>query len=565
MKMPLNIRIGGEAGQGINTLTDLLSRSLLRAGYCVFNSSDYMSRIRGGHNFMDVRVHDTKVSGPEEGVDLLLALDGKTQEEHRNKLKERAFVIYDSSDRQGSFGQVPLPLVTRAQEIGDKRAAGVLALGAVLKLLGLPLGLLEESLKNKFKGTVLDINLSAAGWGYGAVKEQVELPPGKGVDGILLSGNEALALGAIAAGVHFYAAYPMTPATGILDFLARYKDDFKIVVEQAEDEIAAVNMVLGAAYGGARSLVGTSGGGFSLMVEGLSLAGMTETPLVIINAQRPGPATGFPTRTEQADLNFVVRAGHGEFPRLVLAPRNVEEAFYQTIRAFNIADRYQMPVIILTDQHLADSQEILSGFSEERVSIKRGKLLLTRGTEEKYKRYAFTHDGISPRLIPGAPGDIVMVDSDEHNQEGYIVEDSFTRQKMVEKRMARLPLLEKEEVQKPLYLGPEPDEADLLIMSWGSNFGVLEEVREMLKRESINIGHLSFQDLWPVPRGSWEDWIKKTPSLLMENNFSGQLGQLLCSAGVERTWKSFNKYDGRPFRLEEVKKRLQEEVSSHGV
>ncbi len=551
----------------MNTIGSLLAKALLRMGFHVFTCKDYMSRIRGGHNFSDIRFGPEPLQGGAEKVDILLALNEETWELHKNTLGETGMLVYDEEDftPKGEEGKRKgLPLSKKAEEIGDKRIAGVIALGFIHSVLGLSPDALENILAEKFSGEILQKNIKALQWGHEQGEETFSVKPAKGLKGTkLINGNNAIGMGALVAGVQFYAAYPMTPSTGVLNFLAQQGERFNILVEQAEDEIAAINMALGASFGGVRAMTGTSGGGFSLMVEGLGLAGITETPLVILNAQRPGPATGLPTRTEQGDLEFVIHASQGEFPRIVLAPRDAENAFYKTVRAFNLADKYQVPVIILSDQFLGDSEQTVAEFDPEAVQINRGKLVKDYQEDTPYLRYRFTEDGVSPRLIPGEKGQVVLADSDEHNEAGNIIEDAQTRAKMVEKRMKRMEKI-KEEMEPPLYNGPDHDQADYILVSWGSNYGPVEEARLALNDDGMKIGHYSFSDIWPLPEGKWREVLKGKSLILVENNYSSQLGSLLQKEGLGKPEIFIGKYDGRPFSGDELKRRIKKEVASSG-
>ncbi|MFO7296518.1 MAG: 2-oxoacid:acceptor oxidoreductase subunit alpha, partial [Clostridia bacterium] len=357
-------------------------------------------------------------------------------------------------------------------------------------------------------------------------------------------------------GCKFYSAYPMTPSTSIMNYLASKMLDAEIVVEQAEDEIAAINMAIGASYAGARAMTGTSGGGFSLMVEGLGLAGMLEVPLVIAEVQRPGPVTGFPTRTEQGDLKFVISASQGEFPRMVIAPRNAEDAFYQTVRAFNLADKYQIPVILLSDQFLADSTVTIKPFDFDGIRHER---YITHTVEDKpYKRYKITPTGVSPRVIPGKiPGVTVLVDSDEHDEYGHITESAEVRRQMVDKRLRKLEYL-KQELQEPWFLGD--DDFDVLILAWGSTWGPLAEAVSMLNsRQRTRYAALVFGDVWPLPTKLLVEKAKKAKKIInVEQNATGQLASLVAEvAGIFCDF-SVLKYDGRPMSPRYIFEKVRE-------
>jgi 2-oxoglutarate ferredoxin oxidoreductase subunit alpha len=371
---------------------------------------------------------------------------------------------------------------------------------------------------------------------------------------MLISGNDAIGLGAIASGVKFYSAYPMTPSTGIMNYIAGKEEEYGIIVEQAEDEVAAINMALGASFAGARAMTGTSGGGFALMVEGLSLAGITETPVVIALAQRPGPATGLPTRTEQGDLQFALHTAHGEFPRVIFAPGTPEQAFYLTNKAFGIAEKYQIPVILLTDQYLADSEWTFNTFDLGKIHYSDHRL---RGDALKnlpdYKRHAFTETGVTPLGIPGDSKHLVVTDSDEHDEEGHIIEDGETRIKMMDKRLfKKLPHI-REDIAPPLSYGS--DNPDILLAGWGSTYGLLKEAVDVLSKD-MNTGMLHFSEIYPFPEVEKFDYLSllknAKAALCIENNATSQFARLMrAETGFEFKIK-INKYDGRPFMLDSL-------------
>ncbi|HKL74543.1 MAG TPA: 2-oxoacid:acceptor oxidoreductase subunit alpha, partial [Halanaerobiales bacterium] len=344
------------------------------------------------------------------------------------------------------------------------------------------------------------------------------------------------------------------------NYIAGKQDELGLVVEQAEDEIAAINMALGASYGGIRAMTGTSGGGFALMAEAVGLAGITETPLVIAEVQRPGPATGLPTRTEQGDLLFAINVSQGEFPLMVMAPRDHEDAFYQTFRAHNLAEKYQIPVVILSDQYLADSTVSIPEYDFSDLEINRHLVQEKSGESEEYNRYEVTEDGISPRAYPGLlEGEVVLADSDEHDKHGYIVEDGNKRIEMADKRMKKLDKLISEDLLEPEYYGEK--EIDYLFLSWGSTYGVLKETIDLLNEDGIDAGVLSFNDIWPLPQKELEKWVDKDIELIdVENNSTAQFAKLLRSETSIEVDNKILKYDGRPFTADEVYNRFKSEV-----
>ncbi|RME66507.1 MAG: 2-oxoacid:acceptor oxidoreductase subunit alpha, partial [Nitrospirae bacterium] len=434
------------------------------------------------------------------------------------------------------------------------------AVGAVLGMLGMDLEVYERVIERVFlkkKPEVVEINKKAARAGYSYAKEKClackfVVPKAEKKNTILINGNQAIGLGALVSGLRFYSAYPMTPSTGIMNYIASRAEEFGVVVEQAEDEIAAINMALGASFAGVRAMTGSSGGGFALMVEGVSLAGMTETPIVIAEVQRPGPATGLPTRTEQADLLFVLYAGHGEFPKVVFAPGTPEECFYLTNLAFDITERFQVPVFILSDQYLADSQWSIPEFDKNKLIYRDYRI---KDAPSQYRRHAITNSGISPLAIPGEGQYLVVTDSDEHDEEGHIIEDAETRIKMVQKRLhMKLPQL-KEEALEPKYLGPE--RPDVVLLCWGSTYGVVREVSE-----ATGTGMLHFSQVWPIAlKDNWLSILREARKVIaVEQNATGQFARLLRSETSFQVDEIITKYDGRPFLyeelLEEVKKRI---------
>jgi 2-oxoglutarate ferredoxin oxidoreductase subunit alpha len=358
----------------------------------------------------------------------------------------------------------------------------------------------------------------------------------------MLTGGEAVALGALAGGCNYLCAYPMSPGTAVLTHMAAYAKTIDVIVEQVEDEIGVVNMAIAAWYTGARAMVTTSGGGFALMTEGVSLAGMIETPLVVHLAQRPGPATGLPTRTEQGDLNMVIHAGHGEFPRIILAPKNIEEAFSLSRQAFNLADKYQVPVFILTDQYLMDTYYNLPRFEMDQVPVEKH----WERTQADYRRFRFTESGISPRGVPGCGEGIVCVDSDEHDEGGYITEDSEARVKMVQKRLRKAGVV-KNAALPPAFTGAEGYET--LIIGWGSTYPALAEAMQKMGRPAL--AHLHFSWVYPVPEGA-ADYLQKAKKIIVvEGNVTGQFANLL-KLMTGRPIASILKYDGQPFSVEEL-------------
>ena len=366
-------------------------------------------------------------------------------------------------------------------------------------------------------------------------------------------------MGALAAGCKFLAAYPMTPSTPIIEFMAAHEADFNTVVLQPEDEIAAIHMALGASYAGVRAMTVTSGGGFSLMTEGLGLSGMTETPIVIILGQRAGPAIGLPTRTEQSDLQFAIHASHGEFPRVIFAPSTAENAFWLTIKAFNTAEKYQVPVILLTDHYLATSYFTVDKFDTSAIVIDRGLPLNEdeMGKLSEYKRHRITGSGISPRAFPALSQALVVTDSDEHNEEGHLIEDAGTRVKMMDKRLKKTSALRRD-IAFPLIFGPRS--AGITLVGWGSTFGPLQEASTSLRKKGININLLHFTEIWPFPtREVCNLLINSEKIYIIENNATGQFSDLFTSKTGLKVHSTILKYDGRPFTSDYIINELSRE------
>lgn len=556
--MDYTILVGGAAGQGMDTFAEILEKSLKRCGFHIFSHSDYMSRVRGGHNFMQIRFSDKPISTYTKKVDIIFALNEETVDLHEDKLKEDGIIILDEEISKEK-NLVHLPLEKTAKKLENVKVSSTIGLGAILKYFGLPKDETQKIIRKEFNEKISDVNLKALDQGYDLIETRHKLQT-KADNSILINGNKAVALGAIAAGCRYYCGYPMTPSTGVINYMSHKSEEMGIVIDQVEDEVAALNMALGASYAGVRAMTGSSGGGIALMGEAFSLAGMLETPVVVINVQRPGPATGLPTRTEQGDLRFMIHSGHGEFPKMVISLRNGEDAFYQTARAFNLAEKHQIPVVLLSDQNLSDSMVTYDPFDFEKISIDRyisGQEVIAKG--ERYKRYKYTEDGVSPRIIPGKIKDqVVLVDSDEHDEYGNITESAEVRRKMVEKRAKKFENLKKE-VQEPWLIGEKQPEH--LIVAWGSSYGAVKEAVETLNSEGVSIGALVFGDIWPLPTENLGSMYKTAKNLIaVEQNSTGQLEGLIRQEMLIKCSHKILKYDGRAFSGEEIYDRLKGEV-----
>ena len=548
-----NLLVGGAAGQGVDTTVAMLEKFLKKSGYFVYTIRDVMSRVRGGHNFSLIRFASEEISSHSDVLDGIIALNEETIDLHKDALKEGGFILCDTSIKTDDSRAISLNMNEMAKEIGNPRVSGTIAIGVILKLFSENLDYAKEVMESSLKSQYVEINLEAIEKGFNSVDSRYPRLGGKFSNYMIISGNHALGLGAVAGGLKFYSAYPMSPSTSIMEYLASIGDKAGIVVEQAEDEIAAANMAIGASFAGARAMTGTSGGGFCLKVESIGLAGIAEIPIVYVNVQRPGPATGLPTRTEQSDLKFVISASQGEFPRMVIAVKNQEDAFYQAIRALNLAEKYQIPVIILSDQYIGDSTTTVKPFDLSKIYIE--EPAKEEGIEGEYLRYRYTEDGISPRLIPGKTKHLVAADSDEHNERGWITESADTRVKMVDKRMKKLEKLN-EELEEPEFIGDET--CDTLLVGWGSTYGPIKEAVAKLNESSQGkYGALVFGDVYPLPRKRLESFAKVAGTIInVEQNATGQLASLIREVTGISCTDSILKYDGRQISGEEIVERV---------
>jgi 2-oxoglutarate ferredoxin oxidoreductase subunit alpha len=534
-----------------------------------------MSRVRGGNNFFQIRIGDRQPLSFRRKVDILVPLNGESVSLHRADVNQNGRIILDKkycslTDDDALFLDVPFQ--ETALRIGGKaHYSGSVALGAVAGALGLDFSDVEQTLQNAFsaKGPLIaqhNVACAEAGFRIGQANpvKPAAMAQSRDQRRYLIDGNEAVALGALYAGCRFYTGYPMTPSTTIMETLAEFANKNLLVVEQAEDEIAAINMTIGASFAGVRAMTGTSGGGFALMTEGISLAAMTETPVVIVNGQRPAPATGFPTRTEQADLNLVINAGHGEFARVIYAPGNLEEAFELTVRAFDVSDRFQVPAIILTDQFLADTacamdHPATAGLPRQRHILPGSESPVDGG----YLRYRLTESGISPRAVPSWIPDVIYVGSDEHTEEGHITEDAGIRTAMVEKRFVKKMELLRAEALPPVAAFIEG--ARFILLGFGSTRETIEEVCSACS--GMSVGCVHFPQVWPFPAAALENLLERAPGaslITVENNAGGQLARLIKMETHFKIDRSILKFNGRPFSFEELFERVNEIGGIHG-
>ena len=552
----------GEAGQGIQTVTAMLLPVIRDNGFHVYSCSEYMSRIRGGSNTTEIRVTGKPRRAYRSAIDVLFAMSPLAFERLEGRLTAETLIFADRESLGASWREnfIDIPLKSLSRQAGGAIYANTIVAAAALGLLGITSGQFAGYLQKRFadKGSdVVSGNVRAAELGYGfiarhprglSIKRPLPMTPGGG-ERLLMDGTSALGVGAVLAGCNFISSYPMSPGTGLLTFLASKADDFDIVVDQAEDEIAAINAALGASYAGARAVVTTSGGGFDLMQEGVSLAGMIETPIVIHIGQRPGPATGLPTRTEQGDLRLALNAGHGDFQRAIFAPGTTAEIIQTTQLAFNMAQRFQIPVFILTDQYILDAVCTIGVSEVKQLPIETTIV----ETGDGYRRFEITDDGLSPRGIPGYGAGIVRVDSDEHDEQGCITESFEMRRRMVEKRLKRLQPL-REAALHPTPIGRLED-AGTLIVCWGSNRGVVEEVIDLLG--DADIAGLHFSQVWPINPACSELLLQRR-IVVVENNATGQFADLLTLETGPPVARRILKATGEPFSAEELLDELKE-------
>lgn len=565
MRESLTLAIGGEAGQGLATVGQLLAQALTGAGYDFITYQGYQSRIRGGHNQFFIRICSKHFLAPEEQVDVLVALDEETLKEDGRRLRPDAVAWVLVKDYRG---EDPARQAVPYLELGGgERQINMVALGLLAGLIGLNQQETLDLIADKFKGLAEPLQAFKAAYEWIQARtspdRRLSAPPqAQRIPRLLMDGAEAMALGALAGGVKFCSFYPMTPGSSLAVTLAGWSkiwaSRLPLVVEQAEDEIAAVNMAIGAAFAGAPALVTTSGGGFALMSEGVSLAAMTETPVVIVVAGRPGPATGLPTRTEQGDLELVLYAGHGNFPKVILAPAQAEDCFHLAARAARLAQESQGPVFILTDQFLVDSQRPLAPFdlgavrpvnplAEHRLAV------AAQPPGREYQRYEITESGLSPRLLPGYSDHLVKADSDEHTPNGHLTEDLSVRVAMQDKRGRKAARLN-QEARPPDYYGPE--EPETILLSWGSTKGAVLEAAAKLTASGQKTAVLHFTQVWPLKIGPQPAYFSQARLVIVEGNAGGQLAKLLKPLLGRDFAAQVLRYDGLPITAEYILNRL---------
>ncbi len=572
------IAIGGAAGQGIATLGNLLSRIFIRRGLHLNAYNAYQSIIRGGHIFLTIRVGHRTVRSHGEKLDLLLCLNQDTMDRHLQLMRSGTHVLFNGdSIEPGEMSDgvqlCPLPIKELTEDSRNKLIQNTVALGAMMYLMGLDFGVLQEVLAEQFgrKGdAVVEENVSVARAGYDYAAANFEGIAGEVPTGpkplAVWTGNDALAMGGAAAGVKFYCAYPMSPATGVLHWMAKNALELDIMVRQVEDEIGVANMVIGAAHAGTRAMCATSGGGFALMTEAIGAASMMEIPVVYINVQRAGPSTGVPTKTEQGDLWQALGASQGDFERLIVAPTDALDAFNTIPDLFNLCDRYQCPGIVISDLLISEGTfSVDPGAINMQPEIDRGKIITepNGNPESEYLRYENTEDGVSPRAFPGTPGYTHVVATDEHDEDNVLLSDEFTnpikRRMMVEKRARKFSRL-LEQVAAPELEGPA--DAEVTIVGWGSTQGVIAEAIEQLATAGVTASQLAIK--WIVPfhaEAVIEILSAAKKTILVENNHSGQFFRYLRSETGITVDASIRKYDGEPFAPHHIAEGVRELIS----
>ncbi|PIR43441.1 hypothetical protein COV24_02780 [candidate division WWE3 bacterium CG10_big_fil_rev_8_21_14_0_10_32_10] len=560
-----SLKIGGAAGQGIKSAGVLFARVASKSGYNIYNYIEYPSIIRGGHNVIQVNISNSEVTGPSSKCDFLIALNQDTIDRHLNELTENAGILFDTDDKLDTAKVPPhvnifsIPLSKLAKEAeGKDILSNTVSLGALVCILGGDLEILNTLIVEEYgdKGEkILASDKKAALLGYEFVQKNYSdktkdlLKPIKAKPKMVLNGNQAVALGSISAGMQFAAIYPMSPISGILQELAEHEKEFNYIYKQPEDEISGINMAIGASFAGARSMVATSGGGFALMTEGYGLAGMTETPVVIIEGMRSAPATGVPTWSEQGDLRQVLHGHQGDFPKIVLAAGDLTEAFYLTMTAFNLADIYQTSVVLLVDKNICENDQTVPMFDTSNYKIERGSF--TKEKVDNYARFALSDNGVSLRAIPGS-GNYFIANSDEHDEIGFSSEEIENRNNQMRKRMKKLQSAEKD---MPFYSFYGPENAEITIVSWGSNKGsILQALKEF-----DNVNYLHITGMNPFPTDQIVNVLGKSKyTLLMECNYTSQLGGLIREKTGIDILDKYLKYDGRPIFVEEIVNKINE-------
>ncbi|AFC31800.1 2-oxoacid:acceptor oxidoreductase subunit alpha [Paenibacillus mucilaginosus] len=574
----LSWKVGGQQGEGVESTDKIFSTALTRLGYYLYGYRHFSSRIKGGHTNNKIRISTKPIRAISDDLDILVAFDQETIDVNAHELRENGVIIADAKVNpvvpEGIKARLfPVPITAIAEELGTSLFKNMAASGASWALLGLPLEVFNKAVEEEFgrKGAaVVEKNIEAVRKAAEFVLElnggplpEFQLEPADGRQKLFMIGNDAIGLGAVAAGCRFMPAYPITPASEVMEYLIKTLPKFGGTVIQTEDEIAACTMAIGANYGGVRALTASAGPGLSLMMEAIGLAGMTETPVVIVDTQRGGPSTGLPTKQEQSDVLAMIYGTHGEIPKIVLSPSTIEECFYDTIEAFNLAEIYQVPVILLTDLQLSLGKQTAEPLDFKKVTIERGTLQqgeLQPNEENKlFKRYEFTENGISPRVIPGQKYGLHHVTGVEHDQEGRPSESPENRKKMMDKRMNKIKTVSKK-VTDPIKVDAPHENPDLLIIGMGSTGGTIDEARRRLDASGVKSNHITVRLLHPFPTEELAPYLEKAKQVVVvENNATGQLASLIkLNVGYADKLNSMLKYNGNPFLPAEITKYCQE-------
>lgn len=565
-------KVGGQQGEGIESTGEIFSLGLNRLGYYLYGYRHFSSRIKGGHTHNKIRVSTTKVSAVTNDVDVLIAFDQESIDLTTHELQKGSIIIADAKfqpenlvDSKAHLYSVPFTEIS--SNLGSSLMKNMVAIGASCAAINLDIEGFKQVIKEIFgkkSEAIVQKNISALEEGFtymknmlGAEKPSIPLDKGDGTRRMFIIGNDAIALGAMAAGARLMPAYPITPASDIMEYLIRKLPAVGGTVIQTEDEIAAVTMAIGSNYAGTRSFTASSGPGLSLMMEAIGLSGMTETPLVVVNTQRGGPSTGLPTKQEQSDLMQMIYGTHGEIPKIVMALSSAEDAFYDTVEAFNLADTYQCPVIILSDLQLSLAKQTVEPFRLDQVEIRRGKLISevegNEGEQHDFKRYELTEDGISPRVLPGTKDGIHHVTGLEHDEAGRPNESPMNRKRQMEKRLRKLESI-LETFPEPLHIDAAYDAADLLLIGFNSTKGVIEEAMQQLVQEGMKVNHIHFRLIHPFPLELIEPYVQSAKRVIViENNATGQLAQIVkMNISHSERIHSLLKFDGNPFYAEHI-------------
>ncbi|WP_113555226.1 2-oxoacid:acceptor oxidoreductase subunit alpha [Staphylococcus aureus] len=574
MKPQLSWKVGGQQGEGIESTGEIFATAMNRKGYYLYGYRHFSSRIKGGHTNNKIRVSTTPVHAISDDLDILIAFDQETIDVNHHEMREDSIILADAKAKpvksEGCHAQlIELPFTATAKELGTALMKNMVAIGATSALMNLNTNTFEELITNMFskKGDkVVEVNIQALNEGYQLMQSRLpeidgdfELESTDALPHLYMIGNDAIGLGAIAAGSQFMAAYPITPASEVMEYMIANISKVNGAVIQTEDEIAAVTMAIGANYSGVRAFTASAGPGLSLMMEAIGLSGMTETPLVIINTQRGGPSTGLPTKQEQSDLMQMIYGTHGDIPKIVVAPTDAEDAFYLTMEAFNLAEQYQCPVIVLSDLQLSLGKQTVEKLDYNRIEIKRGEIIqsdIEREEDDKgyFKRYALTSNGVSPRPIPGVKGGIHHITGVEHNEEGKPSESASNRQQQMEKRMRKIEQLL---IESPVEANLQHEDADILYIGFISTKGAIQEGSNRLNQQGIKVNTIQIRQLHPFPTSVIQDAVNKAKKVVVvEHNYQGQLASIIkMNVNIHDKIENYTKYDGTPFLPHEIEEK----------